>query len=84
MIEAASTSRHASQSLHATRSRGDPLCEPVAERRPEQVGSGDDKAGHQLDEQEQEEQGHPDACNGIMSHELLRLSRQERSRIGAQ
>ena len=62
---------------------GDPLCEPVAERRPEQIGSGDDKAGRQLDEQKQKQQGHPDAGNRIMAHKLLRFSGQKRRRVSA-
>ncbi len=57
--------------------RGDPLREPMAEWRPEQIGSCDHEAGHQLNGQEREDQGDRGTSHGIVPDELLRLACEE-------
>jgi len=52
----------------------DPLRKPVTKGWPKQIGSGDDKARSQLNDQKQEQQGYANACQRVVPDKLLRLA----------
>ena len=60
-----------------------PLGKKAPERRPEQIGPREHKAGRHLKEQQKKQQAHPDAGQRVMPNILLRFTGQERCDIGS-